>query len=1070
MRPKTNKPAIAVRLAAMLLVLLVVAGGADAERLPIRIYTTADGVWSSSITYLMRDSRGLIWLCMRDGLSRFDGYRFVNYRIGTGSSYPTYILETRRNIYWIALNGGGLYRYDPNSPHSNASAAQPDAASDDGRMVLNAEMISRKDFATLFEDRHGNLWAGGTDGLSIVQDSNGQVLLNPIELNLPDELRRRVFCVYAIAEGQDDGLWLGTSQGLMRRLPDGRVVRLTIRGEVDLDYVRTLLADNDGRIWIGDNLGELYKSPGLLVFKPEPLDTLVASGAFTSRSLKVRQSSSREGSLALPEAPGEAVDYTRVEALNLATRRQPTVAPASQGVFGMLQASDGRVWLSLTNVLAVFDGQHFQSYTATQISPGLVVGSIAEDSDGGVWVATELGPLRLSPRGFVTYGRADGLSDLNIHSIYEDRDGILQVVNGNWFISRFDDRGFHGIRPKILPEAVPGWTSNAGFLDHIGEWWFLAYNGVYRFPRVHRVEELERRRPVAVYTERDGLKSSHVYCMFEDSAGDLWISTRAGDDSLAGLTRWQRSTQTFHAFIEADGLPPGKSASSFAEDRAGHLWLGFYQGGLVRHAAGRFTAFTPQDGLPEGNITGLHLDRAGRLWITSSAGGLSRIDEPAAEHPRFVNYTTRESLSSNNVRCVTEDLAGRIYVGTVRGVDRLTPESGSVTHFSVSDGLAGDFVNCAYRDRRGDLWFGTFGGLSRLDPQPDRATSPPSISINGLRIGGVKQPVSEFGSIQIAGLQLSAAQNDLQIDFSSLSIGHAALLRYQYKLEGADSDWSAPTDQRTVNYANLSPGSYRFLARAVTADGLASPSPATIGFTILPPIWRQWWFIALAGAMLAVIAYSLYRYRVAQLIELERVRTRIATDLHDDIGSALSQIAILSEVARKHLGQADAKASTPLRRIAHLSRESVDAMSDIVWAINPLSDRLSDLTHRMRYFANEVLPARDIEFRFRALDAEQDYKIDAETRRQVFLIFKESITNIVRHSASTEVDIEFSNDRTGLVLIVRDNGCGFDPAAVGPGHGLASLRRRAGTLGGHLEVESSQGHGTVVTLKTPLSN
>jgi signal transduction histidine kinase/ligand-binding sensor domain-containing protein len=1004
-----------------------------------------------------------MWFCARDGISRFDGYRFVNYRIGTGSAYPNFMLETRNGVYWIALNGGGLYRYDPSSVRPNGAATQAEPGTDDGRIALDAEVISEQNLSSLYEDRNGNLWAAGSDGLSLIQDGSGQILLKRIELNLPDELKRQFFGVYAIAEDHDGSLWLGTSLGLMRRLPDGCVVRYRIRGQGDIDFVRTLLVDRDGRIWIGDNAGGALGNAGLCVMKPEPDHIVRATGAFTSRVLKARQQSAPDGVLPLPEAAGEVVDYSGVEALHPATGRKPSPSPASQGIFWILQTSDGRVWLSCAYVLAAFDGQRFQAYTAAHGLPDTFLATLAEDNDGDLWVATGIGPLRLSPRGLTSYGKADGFADPYIASIYEDNHGTLQVVNGRYFISSANGGGFATVRPN-LPEAPTGWTSNVALLDHADQWWFITETGLYHFARLNRPEDLGRHRPLALYTQHDGLKSTPLYCAFEDSGGDLWISTRA---VVTGLTRWQRSTRAFHTFTEAEGFPPGKSPASFAEDRAGNLWFGFYQGGLARYAAGRFTAFTPEQGLPEGFITGLHVDGAGRLWITSSVGGLARVDDPAADSPHFVSYTTREGLSSNNVRCVTEDLAGRIYLGTVRGVDRLTPDTGAVTHFSVSDGLAGDFVNCAYRDRRGALWFGTLNGLSRLNPQPDRAPSPQSISINGLRIGGIKQPISQFGTDRIAGLSLGPAQNDLQIDFSSLSIGHAALLRYQYQLEGADSDWSAPTDQRTVNYANLAPGSYRFVVRALTADGRVSPSPATITFTILPPLWRQWWFIALAAAVLGLMGYSLYRYRLAQLIELERVRTRIATDLHDDIGSALSQIAILSEVARKQLGTPDAAASTPLGRIAHLSRESVDAMSDIVWAINPLRDRMSDLTHRMRYFANEVLSGRTVEFRFHAGD-EQHHKLAAETRREVFLIFKESINNIVRHSGCTEADIEFSCERGRLVLAVHDNGCGFDPAAVSHGHGLASLRQRAEVLGGHIEVASVRGQGTTVTLMAPV--
>src|SRR6266516_1664644 len=1061
---RLKNPSLAKSLLAATFV-LVASTLSRSERLPIKLYTTADGLWSSSTNYLMRDSHGFIWFCTRDGLSRFDGYRFINYRIGTGSSYPTYLLETHKGVYWIALNGGGLYRYDPTASTSTAASAQPDTNGDDPRVVLDAELVSQENFSTLFEDRQGNLWAA-TSGLSLIEDNNGKVSFRQIELNLPEELNRGFFRIYAISEGQDGSLWLGTTQGLMRRLPDGRIAHFTISREGDFDLTQNLLADREGRIWIGHNSG-YYLNSRLYVLKPEPLEAFTASGAFISRSLRAHPPTMRDGHLLLPDAAGEAVDYTSVEGLNITAQLKSTSAMSSQGVFGIYQASDGLIWVGFSDALAVFDGQRFHTYTTTQglVETGLV--PLAEDRDGGLWIASIDGPLKLSVQGLKTYDRTDGLTHAEIQSIYEDRNGFLHVVNSNWFISRLDDRRFNAVRPNISPDVGYSWSSNVAFLDHFGEWWFLTNNGLYRFAHVNRLEDLAHRQPTAVFTERNGLKSKNTYCMFEDSRGDLWISTRVGGDLLNGLSRWQRSTETFHTFSEADGLPSRKSASSFAEDKAGNLWFGFYQGGLVRYKAGRFTSFTSSDVLPEGFITGLHVDQRGRLWLTSSSEGLSRVDDPTAEHPHFAGYTTREGLSINNARCITEDLAGRIYVGTVRGVDRMTPETGKFKHYRVSDGLAADWVKCAYRDRQGALWFGTFNGLSRFDPQTDREPTAPSISISGLRIAGVKQQLSEFGRAEIAGLELSATQNDLQIDFSSLSIGHAELLRYQYKLEGADSDWSTPADQRTVNYANLGPGAYRFLVRAVDPDGLTSPQPASVSFRILGPIWRRWWFLTLAMVAVVLAAYSLYRYRVGRLIELERVRTRIATDLHDDIGSSLSQVSVLSEVIRRRIGP-DPTVSEPLKLIAGLSRDLVDSMNDIVWAINPRRDYLSDLTQRMRRFASDVFTARDIEFTFSAPSSQHDMKLGADMRREVFLILKESVNNAVRHSGCTEVDIEFSIKDGWLKLEVSDNGKGFDPHRVNDGNGLTSMRQRAKKIGGVLELVANNGHGTKVKLKASL--
>src|SRR5262249_27546465 len=189
---------------------------------------------------------------------------------------------------------------------------------------------------------------------------------------------------------------------------------------------------------------------------------------------------------------------------------------------------------------------------------------------------------------------------------------------------------------------------------------------------------------------------------------------------------------------------------------------------------------------------------------------------------------------------------------------------------------------------QGVLWFGTKHGLSRLIPSNDAPPAPPPILIGGLHINGVSYPVSELGETHIGQFWLGPEQNDVQIDFFGLSFSPGEVLRYRYRLEGADLDWSALTEQRTINYANLSPGTYRFQVQTVDTDGNSSPSAATVSFTVLAPLWRRSWFLALAALSTGMIGLAFYRYRVARLLELERVRTRIATDLHDDVGSGLS--------------------------------------------------------------------------------------------------------------------------------------------------------------------------------------
>jgi signal transduction histidine kinase len=512
-------------------------------------------------------------------------------------------------------------------------------------------------------------------------------------------------------------------------------------------------------------------------------------------------------------------------------------------------------------------------------------------------------------------------------------------------------------------------------------------------------------------------------------------------------------------------------------------------GEIARFRNGRFTILDEPD-MPKTAVTQFYRDKFGRIWISTTREGLIRVDNPAAEHPTFKRYTIADGLASNNIRCVTEDLYGNIYVGTVRGVNRLSPETGRIKYYGTSDGLASDFINTVYRDRDGAIWFGTLNGLSKLVPEPDAQLPPPSVLISGLRIAGEDYSVSPLGQHEVFVPEQSADRNNLQIDFLSISTGGVASTRYQYRLEGAgEADWSEPTAERSVTFANLSPGAYRFLVRAVNADDAASEQPAVVSFTVLRPIWQRWWFLLLAAAIVSLAIYALYIYRIEQVIKLERVRTRIATDLHDDIGSSLSKIAIMSEVVRQKSGAgAGEKNGTrePLEIIANTSREMVDSMSDIVWAINPERDRLSDLIQRMRFFAEELLDAQDISYQFIVPQHLRDIALGADVRRDVYLIFKECVNNLAKHAEACEVEIKVNLEGENLVVEIKDDGCGFvmseQPALSGEfsanannggsngfgGNGLRNIRRRAKNFGGALSIDSETGKGTRIVLKVPL--
>jgi signal transduction histidine kinase/sugar lactone lactonase YvrE len=559
--------------------------------------------------------------------------------------------------------------------------------------------------------------------------------------------------------------------------------------------------------------------------------------------------------------------------------------------------------------------------------------------------------------------------------------------------------------------------------------------------------------------------------LFEDARGDIWWSASGARGELG---RWNRRTEELVTYPDVHGRVREDWPSAFGEDASGNLWLGFSMGGLVRYDGSRFEIVSG-DGVPDGGITAIHRDRSDRLWIGSSSDGVTRVDDPGARHPRFARYTTKEGLSTANVRCITSDALGRIYVGTARGVNRIDPRSGLVRRYTTDDGLANGFVTAALHDSRGRIWFGTMDGLSRLVTVDERPAEPPATWIDGWRINGAAQPVSHLGQATVSGIVLEPDQNQVEIDFYAVSFREAGALRYQYRLAGADRDWSRPGDERVVHYSRLGPGRYEFQVRAVTVEGIPGTRPATMQFVILPPVSQRWWFRSSVLAAVMLVVFAAHRHRVARLLALERVRMRIAADLHDDIGGSLSRISIQSEVACRETVGLGEQSRRRFMEIADSARGLVDALGDVVWSVDPRRDDLASVCRRIREYADDLFPESGVRWRYAASGDLESVKLDPETRRNLFLLLKEAVTNVARHAGAGSVSLNIELTGRELRAELHDDGCGFEPDTPGTPeqsdrhHGLDSMRARAGRLGARLTVESSPGIGTTVRVQLPIA-
>lgn len=836
---------------------------------------------------------------------------------------------------------------------------------------------------------------------------------------------------------QDNGgaLWLGTSdQGLIRRLPDGTVEHYTAAdSNLPNDSIDVLYKDANGRIWAGMRWGENTSTGGLCLFNHAPGD---------GKSLVERNYTQRDG---LP----------------------------SNWVTALYQDSGGKFWVGTVNTLCLLQTENrgksiCRKYSDKQNGFGSgEIWSIAEDKDKNLWLGTRNGVYQVKNNGFVTFSKDEYFGFPYVNSFFENDAGELFVG----FRSHSTNTYFAKIEgEKILP-GVPvrngkrvGWGWNQMlWQDRRGVWWIPTDSGLLRSPPVKSFQDLRN-----VPLETVDTKISSIFRLFEDSRGDIWIS--GGDGSKNILLRWERARDIWHDYTADIGEADKRVATAFAESKNGDVWIAF--GGwtdftpLIRYRDGKLKIFDqPNGGSPPGWTTDLHFDAANNLWAANSEWGLLRLkDANAEERLEFDRYDLSNGLSSNGANCVTEDEFGRIYAGTGRGLNRLNVQTGKMEFFSVGDGLPSSSVMICYRDRTNKLWFTAHGGVFTFQPESARLRQPPTMLITGLRIAGVAQPVSILGTADLGELRLEPEQRQASVDFLALGATLGELLNYEYRTQ--DSDVWTTTGERTINFANLATGKFTLEIRAVTADGIYS-QPAKVSLNVIAPLWQRPWFIAAVLILFVLAARGLYRRRVARLLETERIRTLIATDLHDDIGSNLSKISVLSEVARMRLDDANVEPNRLLNSIAETSRQSVSSMSDIVWAINPKRDSVLEMTRKMREHAEEIFVPKGVKVEFFEPEMSAKIKLPMDLRRDVYLVFKEAVNNVAKHSNCAKVAINFQIRNHEITLKIEDDGDGFNKNSETFGNGLANMRSRVERLNGSFEIESQVNLGTNVKIRIP---
>jgi signal transduction histidine kinase len=366
--------------------------------------------------------------------------------------------------------------------------------------------------------------------------------------------------------------------------------------------------------------------------------------------------------------------------------------------------------------------------------------------------------------------------------------------------------------------------------------------------------------------------------------------------------------------------------------------------------------------------------------------------------------------------------------------------------------------NAALKSSTGDFYFGGISGFNVFRPERLKAdTVSANLVINSLKVFDKEHALKEDR------LELEHFENYLTIQFAAIEFSSPEKIRYSYKLEGFDRHWIDAGEKRYAHYTNLDPGTYVFHVKAANADGYWTKRDTTVSFVISPPFWKTWWFVASAVLVCAFIAYSMHRYRLSQSLRVERLRNKIASDLHDEVGSSLTRISIYSDLLRS--GTEEEQGKTYLKSISEMSREIVSTMSDIVWSIDNRNDSTGSLMIRMKDFANEVLQARNIEMTFVIKGVDENKNLDPALKQNIYLIFKESINNIVKHAQAQKVSIAITNQGNEFLMSIHDDGRGFEINGSQKGNGLRNMHRRAQAIDSTFEIQNHQGTTITVSRK-----
>jgi len=965
-----------------------------------RVWQTDDGLPNNQVTSIVQGRDGYLWVGTAVGLARFDGIHFTPFSYLDSNSN-----EDQGVIELLPSRAGGLWI---RSRRGAIVCLSPDFSK---TSIPAAKSLPTDKVLATFEDKDGCLWIAYPD--SIWQVKNGRATRFADYQNMSSSGIAGRF-----ANDSDGNLWFTKGVGVYL-LRNGQFETVT-----NTPYRAHLETSRSKGVWIAS---------GKQLFKCDTNGELRDCGSFYPED-------SHAGSTVVLEDHTGAV----------------WIGTSSGGLFRYSESGFEKIETSHLDIL-----------------------SLAEDREGNLWVGTAGGGLdRINTRSVQLESLNTGPSPAPIQSICEDdnsrlwgvtQNGLLvSRVNGQWipaltnapWVDAVDcvaaDRSgalWIGARNSGLYCLRDGqffnWGTDNGFTGHVvlallpaatGDLW-IAEQAPVALQCLHKGQLLSLKIPRNI---------GRITALAEDAAGTIWVGSEMG-----ALLRVESGN-----LVDASALVKSSPRSILClyPTADGSLWIGYEGTGLGRLKDGHFNQIQTGQGLADGYISQMVADDEGWLWF-------------AGEHGIFkVRHRELELAMDGQA-----DRVRSISYGQNEGLFSVEADSANVSPYIFPVALH------SHDDR---LWLPLRKALAVVDPKIlNLSTEPPSALLSQVTMDG--QTIASYGGLDTAEtianlcspdltLRLPPTHRHLEFNFTALSFNAPENIRFRFRLDGLDNDWVDATT-RSASYSRLSAGNYAFRVEASSGNGLWNKAGIPLSVVVTPFFWQTWWFrfSLLAFFTFSVIAVARYvsfrrlrrRFQaLAQQAALDKERTRIARDLHDDLGGSLTQVKQLFELALRNHASPE-KMSHYLRRGLAKTQYGIKSLDETVWAVNPHNDSLPHLIDYIGQASVEFLHAADIRCRADLPPNPPERIISVEARHNLFLAVKEALTNVVRHAHASEVQLQAGVTEESLTLTIKDNGKGFEPAPAAAGaDGLRNMQQRMAEIGGRFHIQSQIGAGTTISL------